>query len=715
MTKFVKYYRIKSVFYSKNKEDKNTMLKKLLKKSAAVSIAAVMILSGAVIPSASISDNITVTASAATTAAYPSEVAIKQNTSYTCTLASSAMMIRRRMYLSGSTLWSKVTEDNARKYGWVENAGIKWDWSYSISKNTVNISRTGVKKLTTASLKKLLDAHSEGIVIYCGNIPHAVYVSGYSGNTFYCIDPTTGTGGKLADSTLKYYYKNQNTILNNVTSYWYVSSYNISNVNLSDTSLSLGKGEKYTLGVTIGFKGKASSMKWSSDNSNVATVSNGKITAKNLGTATITATAPSGKKAYCKVTVKSAPSSIVLGSKKSVTLAQGDKLKLTSSVKNGTASKTRKFTTSNKKVCTVDSSGNVKAVGVGKAVITVKTYNGKSASCTITVKPKPTSVKLSKTSVTIIKGKTAKLTATVSPSNAIDKTVTWSSSNTSVAKVTNGTITAVGGGTATITAKTYNGKTAKCTVKVTVPVTGIKLNRTTMTLEKGDSEYLDTTISPWNATDQKVTWTSSDTSVATVSNGKVTALKKGTATITAKSSNGLTAKCSVTVTVSVSYIDLDRYDIELDLGSSTTLTANVMPADADNKTVTWKSSDNSVVTVNNGVITAVGRGWAEITATTSNGISESCWVEVNVPVEKITLSKTSLTLELDESAELWAEISPDDAYDQYVRWSSTDENIVEVWDGYVYAVGEGTAVITAETSNGKKASCEVTVVNNYYE
>ena len=160
------------------------------------------------------------------------------------------------------------------------------------------------------------------------------------------------------------------------------------------------------------------------------------------------------------------------------------------------------------------------------------------------------SVRLDKTSLDLNIGNTAKLTATVSPSDAANKNITWTTSNSSVATVKDGTVTAVAAGTATITASSNNGKTASCTVTVTDPnveVTGISLNKTSATITKGSSLTLTATITPSNATDKTVTWSTDKSYVASVSNGKVNANSPGTATITAKTSNGKTATCTITV------------------------------------------------------------------------------------------------------------------------------------------------------------------------
>ena len=168
-----------------------------------------------------------------------------------------------------------------------------------------------------------------------------------------------------------------------------------------------------------------------------------------------------------------------------------------------------------------------------------------------------TTVSLDKTSLTLEVGESYTLVVTVSPSNATDKSVTWSSANSSVASVSGGKVTAKSEGTTTITAEAHNGKKATCTVIVNEPapevieVTSVSLNKTSLTLEIGESETLTATVLPSNATDKSVTWTSSDQSVVTVANGKITAIGSGTATITATTSNGKTVTCTVTVNAAV--------------------------------------------------------------------------------------------------------------------------------------------------------------------
>lgn len=246
-------------------------------------------------------------------------------------------------------------------------------------------------------------------------------------------------------------------------------------------------------------------------------------------------------------------------SPKELTLTEGENAQLTINIVPSNASiKDVTWESSLTSVATVSSSGNIKAISSGTATITVTTEDGeKIATCVVTVTPtviSVTDVSLDYSSLTITEGDSQTLTATVSPSNASDKSVTWSSSNTSVATVSSaGVVTGMTAGNATITVKTTDGeKIATCAVTVkarTIPVTGVSLDKTSLTMTEGDTQTLTATITPFNATDQSVTWSSSNTLVATVSPlGVVAAKAAGYATITVKTNDGgKTADCSITI------------------------------------------------------------------------------------------------------------------------------------------------------------------------
>jgi len=224
-----------------------------------------------------------------------------------------------------------------------------------------------------------------------------------------------------------------------------------------------------------------------------------------------------------------------------------------------------------------------------------------------------TGVTLNRNTTTLSVGSTERLIATVLPTNASNVNVTWSSSAPTVATVSNrGLINAVSPGTTTITVTTQNGNnTAQCavTVNAAINVIGVDLNKDTVTLPVGNTELLIVTVLPTNASNQNVTWSSSVPSVATVSNGLVTALSIGTTTITVTTQDGNhTTQCVVTVTaaVSVTGVNLNQNAITLTFGNTEQLIATVLPTDASNKNVTWMLLGPNVASVNNdGLVTAL--------------------------------------------------------------------------------------------------------------
>lgn len=173
-----------------------------------------------------------------------------------------------------------------------------------------------------------------------------------------------------------------------------------------------------------------------------------------------------------------------------------------------------------------------------------------------------TGVSLSQTSVSLDVGGSISLTATVSPSDATDKTVTWTSSNAGVASVSGGVVTALAEGSATITA-TAGSKSAKCEVTVkrkVVDVTGVRLDKTELTLAPGGTFQLEATVSPADATDKSVTWTSTNPTAVTVENGLVKALSPGDAVIEAVA-GGFRAHCTVRVRIPGSNEDYGYEDL----------------------------------------------------------------------------------------------------------------------------------------------------------
>lgn len=231
-----------------------------------------------------------------------------------------------------------------------------------------------------------------------------------------------------------------------------------------------------------------------------------------------------------------------------VSLYEGDNARLTANVSpNQAFDKRVSWSSSDPAVAAVDSNGAVNAVHYGTAVITAVCENGIKAEAAVTVLALPTSVSLDKNSADIYAGEAFSLTASIAPQAAKDAALTWATSDESVATVNGGKVNGVGYGTAKITVSTSNGKSDTCTVNVTVAPESITLDKESLAMEADDKATLQATVLPDNATDKTVSWQSSDTGVATVDNGTVTAISGGSCTVTATASNGISAECHVTV------------------------------------------------------------------------------------------------------------------------------------------------------------------------
>lgn len=320
----------------------------------------------------------------------------------------------------------------------------------------------------------------------------------------------------------------------------------VSSVSLNTSTIEMVEGETFSLVATVLPKdAEYDGVIWASSNASVANVNSGAVSAVKEGTATITASA-GGKSATCSVKVSSiivAVTSITLD-KTSLSMKVGETETITAIVSPDNATdKTVEWGSSDVAVATV-ADGIITAKKSGEATITAKSGSC-IAECKVTITVSAESVTLDKTSLSLAIGESATLTATVKPDDATDKTVAWSSSDESVAKVDNGKVTAVKSGKATVTAK-CGVKTAECAVTVTVPVSSITLDKTTLSLVIGESFTLTATVKPDDATDKTVTWSSSDESVARVDNGKVTAVNAGQAKISAAVGN-ITTSCNVVV------------------------------------------------------------------------------------------------------------------------------------------------------------------------
>jgi uncharacterized protein YjdB len=358
------------------------------------------------------------------------------------------------------------------------------------------------------------------------------------------------------------------------------------------------------------------------------------------------------------------------------------------------------------KLCAIytDTQGNVKKMqGFDYRYVEVVKKGNK---LTLTNLPKYGGVKLNKTKVTIGKGKTVTLTASLAPAELENKTVTWKSSNKNIATVTTaGKVKGVAAGTATITCTSSTGQSATC--KVTVAE--ISLDKTELAVEKGKTVTLKATVNPSSISDQSVTWESSNTAVATVSTaGKVKGIKAGTATITCTSgATGVSTTCNVTV----GYVKLDKSEVSLEKGKTVKLTPTVYPTSLEDKSVTWKSSNTAVATVSTaGKVKGVKAGTATITCkSVATGLSTTCKVTVGY----VKLDKTEVSLEKGKTVKLTPTVYPTSLEDKSVTWKSSNTAVATVSTaGKVKGVKVGTATITCTSvATGLSTTCKVTVVS----
>lgn len=244
--------------------------------------------------------------------------------------------------------------------------------------------------------------------------------------------------------------------------------------------------------------------------------------------------------------------------------------------------------------------------------------------------------------------------------------------------------------------------------------TGITLDQSELTIKVGKTATLTPTIEPADATNKNVTWSSSSEAVATVSDGVVTGVKAGTATITAKTANGLTATATVIVEeIPVTKIILPSTEASMTIGGTMDLKPTIEPADATNTHISWSSNDSAVATVDaNGRVTAKGAGTAIITGTAASGVKVTLVVTVSNKVIEVTavkLNKTAATIKVGESLQLTATIEPSNATNASLQWISNNTASAIVTDGTVQGIAPGDATITVKTTNGKTATCTITV------
>lgn len=499
-------------------------------------------------------------------------------------------------------------------------------------------------------------------------------------------------------------------------------------VSLDKTSLKLLEGESGKLTATVyPLNSTQKTLTWVSDHPDVASVDNeGNVTARKAGTATVTVKVAENVTAVCKVTVISRVTGISL-SETTVELKPGEPHQLTATVLPQNASNAEVTWYSDKEsVATVSQSGLVTGVGPGETTVhAVTTDGGKMASCLVKVGTPVKGITLSVSSKTLYVGDPSlDISATLTPANATDKSLEWSSSDPEVASIAPGAalravIKPLKPGKTTITATTKDGGfTASCEVTVKRHVSGVSLNKASLTLYVGETESLAATVAPEDASDKTVAWSSDNSAVASVSNGKVTANKPGTAVIKVVTNDlSKEAACTVTVKRHAESVELSQKEIKLYLGENRSLTATVLPSDASDKNVTWSSSNPNVATVSTaGNVVSKSVGTTVITVKTADGGHQaSCHVTVLEPVvyaTSLTITPQALNMNIGESASLTLQMLPSNANEKLV-WESDNESVARVVNGDITAVGVGVAKIMVKGKNVTSNEVTVTVIDKF--
>lgn len=390
-------------------------------------------------------------------------------------------------------------------------------------------------------------------------------------------------------------------------------------------------------------------------------------------------------------------------------------LKVTYNPEAAGKGKTVTWSSSDAKVATVSKDGKVTAMAPGTAKITAS-VDGKTAVCTVNVTATLKGISLNKSELNLKKGQSEKLVVSYDPADTTDKKdVVWASSDTSVVSVAaDGTVNALKGGTAEITAKVSD-KTAVCKVTVKeIHLNEISLSKAETMIAKGETETLKVIYNPEDTTDDKtVIWSSSNPEIASVKDGVVTAIKAGTTEITAKVGDK-TAVCKVTVNIPLESITISPSEMRLESGETKSFKVTYNPEDTtDDKTIRWNVEDNTIASVDeNGNVTGLKGGVTTVSATSANGLTVSAQVKVLIHTTGLEMSAKEAEVNRGEEIQLGVNFIPantDDSKD--VIWYSTDQEVAVVnQNGLVTGKKAGTAVIRAVAKDGGfTAECTVTV------
>lgn len=511
----------------------------------------------------------------------------------------------------------------------------------------------------------------------------------------------------------------------------------VEGINVSPQQILVGSGETFVANASI-LPSNATNKNviWSTNDSSIATINqSGLVRGISLGTTTISATSEEGGFiGSSTVIVDNHGDDVavvgILITPENITLESGYTHvfgfvidPINASNKNVT------WSSSNPTIASVDQNGLVTARGEGIVSITITTEDGDFSDVSSVTVTEPINGSLLATRifvqpqrVSLAEGESIVLSYEITPVNATNNNVVWSSGNESVATVNqNGVVVAHAEGVVEIAVTLTDGsRTSDSTVTVTtpdvddIPATSIAITPEELIIEIDDTFFLDATVSPSNATNSNVVWSSTDATVASVSQeGFITALSEGTTIITVRTVDGsnLSAVSDITVLeiFDVTGVSLSPENLSMDIGDLSQFVVTIAPENATNKNVMWSSSDESIAIVDeNGLVTALSEGDVTITVTSQDGnYSAISNVQVladepsEIVVTSVEVTPEELSLEIETSEQLSVTVLPVEATNVNVTWTSSDETIATVSsEGLVQGIAVGDATISVTTEDG---------------
>lgn len=498
---------------------------------------------------------------------------------------------------------------------------------------------------------------------------------------------------------------------------------------LSETQVTMNTEEQRIIKVTLTPKGCTTTLDWNLSDDSVASVTydeetnQATIVGKKAGQTIVFVKSDDGPAAQIDVTVLQ-PCLELSFSPNTYELKAGETYtpNLVKTPEDTTDEIT--WTSYNTSVATVDDQGVITGVKTGLTFIQATSSSGRVAVIQISVKEGLTGVTLNPDRAEIEVDQSLNLTPVFSPVEAYDKSMNWTVSDGSIAKIepideSNVKVTGLKGGVVLVKGEAKDGGfVVSCLVTVHEKATSVTVDPTSRFLQKGKSFTIKATVTSETATDKTVRWSTSKKSVATVnSRGVVKGKKIGTAyiTATAKDGSGASATCTVKVIRRVTKVKLNKYTAKLLVSKTMKLKASVLPKNATVKGVDWSSSDNSIATVDaSGRVYGMAPGLVKIRAKAKDGSGKSavCLVTVSdpVPATGVDVTNNDIIVAKGRQIQSGIQIAPTNSTDK-IKFYSDDKRVARINSrGKIYARRVGQATVYGETSNGQRGYADVLVV-----